>query len=158
MANVNFNIKEIELYKKNLERFIKDQDKISETIVKDIALRMVSDIIENTPVDTGTLRMGWLVQSEEIAEARRNETITQEMIKNNLSVETEGKYYIVKVTNVVSYAQAVEYGHRQVNRSGITTGWKDGVFMMTIAEGKIEAAAAKIAEYNIKKIARAYGL
>lgn len=70
------------------------------------ALGSGGNIKENTPVDTGALRMMWQIEDVHIS-------------GNNLQVT---------IWNGMDYASFVEFGHR----NWITNNWVDGRFMMTI--------------------------
>lgn len=156
-GGASIDIRELIEYKQKWEKFQKDQDKIIRRVLTDLALRAIRLIIFNTPVDQGTLRMGWITNTEKEAYARRTQSISDEMIKASMKIERMGDKYFVSIENVVSYARFVEYGHRIV-RNGITYGYKNGVFMMTLSEAKIRSMADPIIKASWERIIKEYGL
>ncbi len=114
---------------KNIERLQADMDKINIACVKELAARVLRSAAQRTPVDTGTLRSEWAVDN----------------------VWREGNFYNIEVYNPMEYAPYVEYGHRQVDSAGKTTGWVQGRFMLKIACEDVERLAPKIVEKRIQK-------
>lgn len=125
---MEFDIRSLE----KLRDRLKNSEKIINEVIADICneagLRILSQTVKNTPVDTG-----WLISNWEIGAIKK----------------VPGGYQ-VKITNPVEYAGFVEYGHRIVFH-GVTYGWKDGVFMLTIAEQKVKDRIDKIAEQRLNE-------
>lgn len=158
-GGVNFDISDLVAYKSKWERFQKAQDDIIRKILTDLAIRTIREIIFDTPVDEGTLRMGWITETHEEAYAKKQSAnnITEDMIKESLTISKDGTVYIVKITNAVKHARPVEYGHRVV-RNGVTVGYVNGVLMMTTSIAKVQAVADQIIQASWDRIVKEYGL
>lgn len=96
----------------------------------------------------GTLRRGWTAVSEEAAKSGGTDISAY---VNALKVEHMGKEYRVTLTNPVSYASYVEYGHVQepgrfvpVLGKRLKVSWVKGQFMMTISEQELTAEAPNV--------------
>lgn len=112
--SVKVDLKDLKDLQKAVEDRIKNQDELLRRCVNDIALRVYRTLKRITPVDTGILRESWDLGP----------------------IVKKGSRYEVKIMNSVDYAQYVEYGHRLVV-DGVTVGWVDGQFMLTIAEDEV---------------------
>lgn len=126
-----------EQYQNDLLRTIERLDNIFIEAIYEIAARELRLAKKDTPVGKyppgsgkvgGTLRRGW-----HISEIQR----------------TEGGYQI-EVFNNVEYAPYLEFGHR--TRDGRK--WKQGYFMLTIAENKVRSVMDKIIERKIQEVFR----
>lgn len=107
----------------------------------------------------GTLRRGWTAKTEQEAESGNGKGEEVESWVNELLIKHIGNTYQIDVTNVVSYASYVEFGHRQqpgryVPAIGkkLRRGWVDGKFMLTIAEQQINAMLPKFIETRIMQL------
>ena len=96
--------------------------------LKELASRLLTMAIKRTPVDTGTLRRGWDVNS-------------------HLSVRKSGNTYLIDVINPVEYASYIEYGHRTPNQ----TGWVNGKFMLKLSKQELDAMTPTIIERKLKQ-------
>lgn len=127
---------ELKQLQKNLEKLQADTDKINADIVKELAARVLREVKQKTPVDTGELRRNWEVGP---------------VVKN-------GGYYEITVFNPVEYAPYVEYGHRQTPGRYVPAigkrlkqGWVQGRFMLKISCDDIQSKAPAILEKRLKK-------
>lgn len=120
---------DLKKFQKNLERMQTDMDKINIACVKELAARVLRKAVQKTPVDTGVLRSEWAVDN----------------------VWREGSYYNIEVYNPMDYAPYVEFGHRQVDKTGKTIGWVQGRFMLKISCEEVERLAPKIIERRLQK-------
>lgn len=121
-------VKQLEVSKKNLEKAIGNMDELVKGCIDEIALRILRGAKRTTPVDTGFLKDDWTLGA---------------IVKN-------GKTYEVQVSNPTEYAMYVEYGHRIVINKK-TVGWKDGFFMLTIAEKEVQKRVDRIVKNRIEK-------
>lgn len=126
--SVKIDLKDLKDLQKSVEDRIKNQDELLRRCVNDIALRVFRAANKNTPVDTGLLRESWDLGP---------------IIK-------KGNHYEVKIMNSVDYAQYVEYGHRLVTK-GVTVGWVEGQFMLTIAEDEVVKRMDRIIQLETEK-------
>lgn len=107
----------------------------------------------------GTLIRGWTAKTEQEAESGNGKGKEINSWVNDLPIKHKGNTYQIDVTNVVSYASYVEYGHRQqpgryVPAIGkkLKRGWVEGKFMLTIAEKEINAMLPKFIETKIMQL------
>lgn len=106
----------------------------------------------------GTLRRGWISQSESEAESSKG-GVSAADIQNYLAGATVirmGDVYRIEIINPVSYAEYVEYGHRQkpgkyVPALGkrLKKAWVPGRFMMTISVAEVEAIKPKLLQKRL---------
>lgn len=120
--------KDLKGYRNNLGKFKRVADEIFMEAIYEVATRIFQATVKNTPVDTGFLRESWNIDD----------------------VKKKGSVYEIEISNDVEYAAYVEYGHRIVS-GGDTLGWKDGVFMLTIAEKNLEKVMDKIFQRKFEK-------
>lgn len=121
--------KQLKRLRERLGEFEKaDKDRICTDIAKDIASRLLRMAKKRTPVDTGALLGSWDEENKP------------------LTVVKKGNVFEVTVTNSMTYASYVEYGHR--TRGG---GWIEGMHMITVPEEMLKTAAPKIIERHIEK-------
>ncbi|MDK7722488.1 HK97 gp10 family phage protein [Peptoniphilus lacrimalis] len=120
--------KDLKGYRNNLGKFKRVADEIFMEATYEAATRVFQATVKNTPVDTGFLRESWNIDD----------------------VKKKGSVYEIEISNDVEYAAYVEYGHRIVS-GGDTLGWKDGVFMLTIAEKNLEKVMDKIFQRKFEK-------
>lgn len=107
----------------------------------------------------GTLRRGWTASTEK--EAQSGGSGNSVSFAQSLKVEKVGSRYQITVTNPVSYASYVEYGHRQtpgryVPALGkkLKSGWVNGQFMLTISAAEIEMEAPVILQNKLEAFLR----
>ena len=120
--------KDLKGYRNNLGKFKRVADEIFMEATYEAATRVFQATVKNTPVDTGFLRESWNIDD----------------------VKKKGSVYEIEISNDVEYAAYVEYGHRIVS-GGDTLGWKDGVFMLTIAQKNLEKVMDKIFQRKFEK-------
>lgn len=125
---MKIDIKDLKDYKNNLDKFKSVTNKIFIEAVYEVATRVFQATVKNTPVDTGNLRNSWNIDD----------------------IKKKGSVYEIEISNNVKYSSYVEFGHRIVV-GGNTLGWKDGVFMLTIAEKNLEKVMDKIFQRKFEK-------
>lgn len=125
---VKFNKIELEKLQKAVQLKINTSDELLKICINDIALRVYRVANKLTPVDTGWLRENWVLGS----------------------IEKNGSYYEVVIENPTEYAEFIEYGHRLVV-GGVTAGWVDGRFMLTIAEDEVIKRMDRIVKKKTEK-------
>lgn len=125
---MKINIKDLKEYRNNLGKFKRITDEIFMEAVYEVATRVIDAVVKNTPVDTGKLRDSWDADD----------------------IKKKGNVYEIEISNNLEYAPFVEYGHRIVI-NGNTLGWKDGVFMLTIAEKNLEKVMDRIFKRKFEK-------
>ena len=97
---------------KKLENLATDTPQKVEMTLKQVAEQAIKEVKEETPADTGQLRMGW---------HRENGDGLKQIIYNN-----------------VEYVNHVEYGHRVVYYGKKTNSVVPGVFMLKKTIDKLE--------------------
>lgn len=131
-----------------------DVDKFCRIVAKELAARLLAQVIKRTPVGDypastgkkgGTLRRGWTAQTEE--EAASGGTGDAVAYANALPITKSGNVYEIEIINPVHYASYVEFGHR--TRGG--DGWVQGRFMLTLSEKEVQRQSAKVVEAKLKK-------
>lgn len=58
------------------------------------------------------------------------------------------------IVNNAYYSSYVNYGHRIVNRAGVTIGWVKGQFMLEKAMGKVDRALLKEFQTEVERVNR----
>ena len=98
----------------------------------------------------GALRRGWTAKTESEAAGGSGGPDTVAYL-NSVKVNHVGNEYRITITNVMSYASYVEFGHRQtpgrfvpVLGKRLKNGWVKGQFMMTISEKELAEEASGI--------------
>jgi hypothetical protein len=106
----------------------------------------------------GTLRRGWTAKTEQEAQGRtgRGSVADGTAYARQLPVARTGDGYQITVTNPVSYASYVEFGHRQkpgryIPQIGkqLKNGWVKGQFMLSISEHQLEGIAPGVLEKKL---------
>lgn len=126
---MNIDIRSLEKLRDSLSKSEKLINRVLVDICNEVAGRMFKATVKDTPVDTGWLRENWYIGP----------------------IKKVSGGYQVEIINPVEYAVYVEYGHRIVI-NGVTIGWQNGVFMLTIAEMEVKDRIDKIIERRIDKI------
>lgn len=126
---MNIDIRSLEKLRDSLSKSEKLINRVLIDICNEVAGRMFKATVKDTPVDTGWLRENWYIGP----------------------IKKVSGGYQVEIINPVEYAVYVEYGHRIVI-NGVTIGWQNGVFMLTIAEMEVKDRIDKIIERRIDKI------
>lgn len=139
-------------FQKKIENLAGNMDDFYVKAARELALRVLSEVIPDTPVSPntknrrgGTLRRGWIGQEGP------GSTPGQSAIASyakSLSVPKSGLRYSVTISNGVSYAPYVEYGHR--TRGGAR--WVPGQHMLENAVNRVDA----IKEPLVKKLLKEY--
>ena len=137
---------ELIAFRDKLQGAIDDSQAFLESCVKELAARLLAQVIKNTPVGDypsstgkvgGNLRRGWTA-GQDIDVRQYIESITVTRI---------GENFVIELINPVEYAMYVELGHRTPNHKG----WVEGKFMLTIAEKDIQAKAPAILEKKLEQ-------
>lgn len=148
MANGKVDFRDLENFKKNLEKSLNKNeiDIFIDACAKELAARLLAKVIKRTPVGQypkgsgkkgGTLRRGWTNGQSQSASA----------YANSLKVHHFGDAYVIEIINPVHYAPYVEYGHRTRNGGG----WVEGKFMLTISSQEVQNDAPRVLENKLKK-------
>lgn len=151
--NAKFDYKELEKFKDKIEQLEDKKGEFMEACAKELAARLLAKVIKRTPVRKkencppgvvgGTLRRGWT------AGQNVNKTVdAARQFTDGMKVNKVGGVYKIEITNPVEYASYVEYGHRSRNHKD----WKEGRFMLTIAEQEIKSVTPRILENKLKKM------
>lgn len=140
---------ELIAFRDKLQASIDDSQAFLESCVKELAARLLAQVIKNTPVGDypastgkvgGGLRRGWTAGQE----------IDARQYVKSIVVTRVGNNFVIELINPVEYAMYVEYGHRTSNHKG----WVDGKFILTIAEKDIQTKAPAILEMKLEKYFR----
>lgn len=108
----------------------------------------------------GTLRRGWISNSQQEAENGKGQPQVTEILAyvNGIEVSRTGNIYKIEIINPVEYASYVEYGHRQTPGRYVPAlgkklkrGWVKGQLMMTKSEQDLQTIAPKVLENKIKE-------
>ena len=102
MANDYFYFKNLDIIGM-LDDMESDFAKELQTLVKKCGGKLLRNVKQRTPVDTGQLRRSWELEKDDL---------------------------YVKVFNNTEYGLHVEYGHRIVGRDGKVKGVAEGVYML----------------------------
>ena len=132
-----------------------DLDAFCESVAKELAARLLAQVITRTPVGDyakgsgkmgGTLRRGWTAST---ADEAANGSGKGDAINyaNALPITKSGNVYEIEIINPVHYASYVEFGHR--TRGG--DGWVQGRFMLTLSEKEVQRQSSKVVEAKLKK-------
>lgn len=133
-----------------------DVDKFCRIVAKELAARLLAQVIRRTPVGDypastgkkgGTLRRGWTAQTEEEAASGSGKGADAVVYANALPITKSGNVYEIEIINPVHYASYVEFGHR--TRGG--DGWVQGRFMLTLSEKEVQRQSAKVVEAKLQK-------
>lgn len=116
-------------------------DEFLEYAAKQIAARLLSYVIPDTPVITGRLRRGWVGQ--DTGGASPNIKDIESYVETQLPIKKKSNQVEVTISNRVEYAPYVEYGHRtqpsvKVNNTESATGWVEGQFMLRRAVNSVK--------------------
>lgn len=169
----NCDFRELKKFQQELEKMSKANiQKFCEDVSRELAARLLRKVIKRTPTGIysgkayicvggkthkgnrvkgmvgGTLKRGWTAKTEQEAETGNNKGKDVSSWVKELPVKHIGNTFQVDVTNVVSYASYVEYGHRTRGHKG----WVEGHFMMTISEKEINAMLPKFIEKKLAEI------
>lgn len=106
MSNTEFEVEGLDELVKKVEKMAgTDFPKEFDNMVKRLAMDLMAQATENTPVDGGDLKMGW-----EVGELKHS-----------------GDTRVIEVFNNMDYSDYVEFGHRVPGG-----GFVEGRFMLTI--------------------------
>lgn len=124
--------------------------KMQKDVLKELAARLVRAVILRSPVQSGDLRRGWQVGSNDndaVGDAtviRTNSGISDVI---DVKVQKHGTVMSVYVYNPVRYAPYVEYGHRTAGGKG----WVEGQFMMTTSARELAGVSDRLIESYLKR-------
>lgn len=151
------NYKQLSKFAKDIERLNQSQkEEFLRACCKELAARLLSDVINNTTADTGTLRRGWLAATHEEVASGRGKVNRGDINAwcDKVEIKKQGNTYILDIINPVTYAPYYEYGHR--TPSG--TGWVEGHFPLTIAEAHLNTVTDGILAKRLRRfIKEAFG-
>lgn len=169
----NFNFREMERLAKDLEKLAKNKDRLFQGAAKELAARLLTLVIEKTPVGNhpaesgmvgGTLRRGWISKThEEASDNRKNEPGVKEIqdFLKTIQVSSDGNTYTIEVTDPVEYASYVESGHRQTPGRYVPAigkrlkeRWVEGKFMMRESVEDLQKIAPQVLEDKIERFLR----
>ncbi|MET3616596.1 hypothetical protein ABID14_000216 [Peptoniphilus olsenii] len=123
--SIEFDVSELKQFRDALKDFGLQIDGIIEKAIRNIAMRELRDVKHNTPKDTKTLINGW-----SIGDLKKN-----------------GSEFEITLYNNTEYADYVEFGHRTRDHKK----WVPGVFMLTIAENKIDREIENIVDKYLEE-------
>lgn len=171
--NGNFNFREFERVAKNLEKLAKEKDKLFQDAAKELAARLLTLVIEKTPVGDypagsgmtgGTLKRGWVSKThEEAFNNRKKEPGARDIqaFLNTMEIGCKGDAYTIEIVDPAEYASYVESGHRQTPGRYIPAigkrlkkSWVEGKFMMRESVEDLQKIAPQVLERRIEKFLR----
>lgn len=128
------NIKQLKELRKQLHQFEEaDKERICTDVAKNIAARLLKMAKKRTPEDTGALLASWDIENKQ------------------LTVVRKGNCFEITITNSMSYADYVEFGHGTRERKDGKRTWVEGKKMITVPEEELRKVAPKIIERRIRK-------
>lgn len=149
-----FSASDLKKLQKQLEKVqSRDVDAFVEACAKELAARLLAEVIKRTPVGDyhggeyeckvregpKPIHHGRKVKGKQGGTLRRGWTIGE--------IRNEGGVYKIDVINPVEYASYVEHGHRTANHKG----WVPGHFMLAFSEQEIQKNAPSVIETKIKR-------
>ena len=132
MAKTKINFKQFQNFTKQFEKLAQTcTDGVIREMLSRLANETLDKAFERTPVDSGHLKGNWQIGE----------------------IKKESDTWSIEVINTAEYALYVEKGHRIMGGEGNKTmvGWRDGKFMLTIAEDEVSKSADKYVELRMKK-------
>lgn len=138
--------KQLKEFQKKLQEIDRKREEFINAAAKELAARLLDNVIENTPVGQypegsgmvgGTLKRGWTAGKETDAAS----------FAASIPIRRNGDTYTIDIVNSTPYAFYVEYGHR--TRGG--GGYVPGEFMLTKAVDLLSPNAPKILEKKLTK-------
>ncbi|MDD2401693.1 MAG: HK97 gp10 family phage protein [Clostridia bacterium] len=132
MSNYSDNKKAIEQFRKELKSMLGDISDIDVRCLNKAVNIGLGDVKRNTPVDTGFMRKRWH---------------TTPAIKSKDGVTKS-------LANPADYASYVNDGHRIVDKTGRTTGFVDGQFMLEGAIHKVDKSLKREFEKEVERVNR----
>lgn len=177
MANINVDMRELEMFKNQLGKNI-NMSAVYDRTLSELAARLLRKVIERTPVgkDSYVELLVWrkdkngnarvVRQKDDSSKARTApvKTYSGGTLKKNWFAGTVSRVaglYEINVYNNIYYASYVEYGHRQ--RRGryvpaigkrLVKSWVNGRFMMTISAKEIKQIAPALIQKRIEEYLR----
>lgn len=129
---------QFEKFARKVKSMTQGIDKLYKDCAKELAARLLRDVIKNTAVSDGiykavfvydaghdsgdfflkrvgsggTLRRGWMYKTQKEAETNKKNKSVQDIV-SELNIIKNGSSYRVNIVNCVEYASYYEYGHRQ---------------------------------------------
>lgn len=174
--DVSVDLRQLEQFEKQLEQLANTEVRaFMESSVKELATQLLAKVIPLTPVGNyhkeitrvikrgknagqartervnpsgkqgGTLRRGWTALTQEEAEDKGSKKSVQEHL-GRVRLIRSGGLISLQVTNPVSYAPFVEYGHRARGGKGAPT---PGKHMLTISVEELQTQAQAIVEQKL---------
>lgn len=140
-------------FERSIQNFIKKAKKNPEVVVRQVNIKLYSQIIMASPVDTGRFRMNW--QASYLAPAmgviNENDPSGSKAIANATKfVMNSAKWNDFRFTNNLPYAEAIEFGGYPGNGpntvGGFSTQAPQGVVRVTVKRFQrlIDEAAARM--------------
>ncbi len=134
----NCDFSQFEKFTRRVKAMAEDMDKLYRDCAKELAARLLRDVIKNTAVSDGiyeavfvydaghdsgdfflkrvgsggTLRRGWMYKTQKEAETNKKNKPVKDIV-SELNIIKNGSSYRVDIVNCVEYASYYEYGHRQ---------------------------------------------
>ena len=129
----------------------KGRTELMEKCCKKVAMHFLDIAEDYTPIDTGRLIHGWIGQED-----GKGNTLSDSEIENyvnSVPIKNSGNKYNITISNAVSYAPYVNYGHR--TRLGKKTQgvqrWVKGFYMLEEAARFTEMDVKDLVEKEAKK-------
>lgn len=127
--------RELEKFKDNLGKMLKDNDDFVKSLVQDLSSRLLAMLVKATPPKTGHLKDNWYVVITKISGG-----------------------YEAEIINNTEYASYVNYGHRQtpgryVPAIGkrLKNNWVDGKFFIELSVAELRGITQPLLESKIKQ-------
>lgn len=136
MMNINYD--QLKKYEKDLKEVYGGIDNFLKSFLIEMAERVIAKTKPRTPVDTGSLRNAWGIETSKtsIEEVKDGDKIVKRVIQEG-DIVFNGNEVSVILSNPMEYATEIEYGHRIVS-NGMEVGWYEGRFMLKISIEEVQ--------------------
>lgn len=146
--------KQLEEFRRKLQELEQSKiDKFMDSCCKEIAARLLAEVVKRTPVgdysgqeynckqrvSTGSFHHKGHKDAKTGGTLRRSWSIKE--------IRREGDNYVIDIINPVEYVPYVEHGHR--TRNG---GWVEGHRMLTVSVDEVKKSAPGILEKKLLKL------
>lgn len=134
-SNYRRNKAAIDQYRKELKAMLDDITEIDIKVLNRAVNAGARVAKENTPTITGFMKKSW---------------------RSAPAVKSKGGGVTKSMVNSADYSEYVNYGHRIVDKEGITVGWVDGQYMLEKAISHTEKVMNREFAKEIERVKRKY--
>lgn len=151
-SNQPFSMKfETRRFNKWVNETTKGLEKGKTDFIVKIGANLISEIIDNTPVDTGRARAGWaaFADTHHVPYSISGPNVSSEAISegkalSSFSIKETARKATLRITNSVAYIKPLEFGHSKQAPAGMVR-----LAMRAIQSGASNAAAVDVIRKQI---------